>query len=360
MRPFLTFREEIARDHWAFSRLSKRLGPDMRKRIYSAVPIQLDEAMSKTFWVDAIWLHKGNSAVENVPVTRERLFTARMPEQYAELLDWRMPSSLVWAETQKITDLGEGQKFDGLQVGLLCWSHPKHFSPVPEDVRDIPRHLMCQRGQGLLFTRLPESGRLVTLFFVYANGRDAMQTLTTTDIQNETYPVLLYAAQVKSFEDIAKCSEKFSRMDIDDLENLQYIRMGRDMASEMLYPFLKIFNATPIKAVIRHHKGYRFTDEFAGTGFQWLGNKNVRLDMSRTIVLSFDEETVISSGRRKAQEFVRGYWRTRKKGILLPRHEWKWVDAFERGDPSLGMSKRSYEYVQSEADKLKGLAGRGQ
>jgi len=269
-----------------------------------------------------------------------------------------MPACLLWAETVDVPKLVEGRIINPYipkRVGCLYYSNAKYFSAASNHYDgDTPKDMLTRKGSVFMFVEIGD--KILTIFGYFANGDDAISkmagdrpviTSPAEDPERPVFSAMAYGKRVRTFEDTYKAMEAWSNPREFET-NLMGLRDGRDEVTELFYPFLRIFNATPTKAIVRHHKGYQSTDQFAGKSFTTLGNKHVciNLGLDRIIQMSFDEETVVATGRRKALEFVRGYWRTRKNGVLLPNSEWKWVDAFERGDPSLGISQRSYEYIR--------------
>lgn len=336
-RGYYTFREKVARESWVFSHVRKEASV-YRRALFSAIPYTFNPDVTQQIYEEFYKLT--NPDAKMTPDSRvNNAFNYRMPEYYGEAEHWHMPAGLVWAET----GLFEGSD---KRIGMLYIASRRDPTQTPPPGDDT----YTKKGMCLIFIENAANDTPLGVMAVrFMLGRSVINSEVRGKLPDNAASI--WAAGIAA-------------LDFNSIHDFEQVLIGQNTPStetiasmfqlgiSFVFPFLRVFNAVPVRSRVRVKRyGYEAIETFAGTGFPIQGDKHVKIDLGlqRSIVLEMDDTDRVSvaTGERKCLYFRRGYWRTRKNGVLLPRDKWVFVEARWQGDPSLGISNRSYEYIDS-------------
>lgn len=344
-----TFREELVETHWLFSRATKdRFARNMRHLMLSAIPFAFDDTMSE----EIIQLAYRITQTNEYDVQREAgheasipLYTVSIPREITITNHWHFPAGICWIEWQSSDN----------QMGILYFYSPGADSPIIDPTRNARFNLtpeeQSQQGCYLFFMKKKGNPRIMTALGNCAFGAAVHKLGKVGEIDRATlagvnYPLhLACAKQIDRISDIESCLRYLSA-EMPVSRRQQYEMQLFGMWS--IYPVIWALNSARTVCVQHQFSNARPSGQMIGNSFVLSDAKLVTIKCGLRDIIRLSRHQEAEIGRRKGQEFVRGYHRKYKDGKLLPQMEWKWIDAYFRGDPSLGMSKRAYEYQKDK------------
>jgi len=333
-RPKFTFREELFDNHWAFNRVSNNHRVKAWRRLMlMAIPFSFDEEMAEKIVTEAYGISVSNEYEPN-RVVGEQAAMLRLPET-REIDLWRWPIGVMWIEFET----------EVYQFGMLYFYAPQAQSPITEPMHGRNTDLLSQQGQFIHFSKKKDNNNILTVIGGFAFGDEAVKDMSgyqSLDPHAQMRSVML-GTEVNSITEIDAAFNRLTgQAPMSRRQHYQQMVLG----SWVVLPIARVLNEAKTTGTIFRKGKNNPSNEMSGNDFTLIPDVLVRVKcgLQDTIRIRYQNDYEGGSGRRVGQHPVRGFYRKFKAGRLLEPSAWIWVKDHYRGDPSLGIKKRTYQY----------------